>query len=55
MSRGQLRVYLGAAPGVVLGRSGYDPIQEAEAFTCPLAEPEPAPPGSLGEDPSESS
>ena len=28
---------------VVLGRSGYDPIQEADAFSCPLAEPEPAP------------
>jgi len=31
---------LGAAPTVVLGRSGYEPIQEAEAFTCPMAEPE---------------
>ena len=33
----------GAAPSVVLGRSGYDPIQEADAFSCPMAEPEPAP------------
>jgi TorA maturation chaperone TorD len=34
---------LGAAPSVVLGRSGYDPIQEADAFSCPMAEPESAP------------
>ena len=34
---------LGAAPSVVLGRSGYGPIQEADAFSCPMAEPEPAP------------
>jgi TorA maturation chaperone TorD len=34
---------LGAAPSVVLGRSGYDPIQEVEAFSCPMAEPEPTP------------
>jgi TorA maturation chaperone TorD len=34
---------LGATPSVVLGRSGYDPIQEADAFSCPMAEPEPAP------------
>jgi len=34
---------LGTTPSVVLGRSGYDPIQEADAFSCPLAEPEPAP------------
>jgi TorA maturation chaperone TorD len=34
---------LGAAPSVVPGRSGYDPIQEADAFTCLMAEPEPAP------------
>jgi TorA maturation chaperone TorD len=33
---------LGAAPSVVLGRSGYDPIQEADAFTCPMAESEAA-------------
>jgi len=32
---------LGAAPSVVLGRSGYDPIREADAFSCPMAEPEP--------------
>lgn len=32
---------LGAAPSVVLGPAGYDPIQEADAFTCPMAEPEP--------------
>jgi DMSO reductase family type II enzyme chaperone len=31
---------LGAAPSVVLGRSGYDPIQEPEALTCPMAEGE---------------
>ncbi|HSL48638.1 MAG TPA: molecular chaperone TorD family protein [Candidatus Deferrimicrobiaceae bacterium] len=34
---------LGATPSVALGRSGYDPIQEADAFSCPMAEPEPAP------------
>ena len=39
---------LGAAPSVVLGRSGYDSIQEADAFSCPMAEPEP-----VQEDPSE--
>jgi TorA maturation chaperone TorD len=33
---------LRAAPSVVLGRSGYDPIQEADAFTCPMAESEAA-------------
>lgn len=32
-----------AAPSVVLRRSGYDPIQEADAFSCPMAEPEPTP------------
>jgi TorA maturation chaperone TorD len=31
---------LGAAPSVVLGRAGYDPIQEADAFSCPMAAPE---------------
>jgi hypothetical protein len=39
---------LGATPSDVLGRSGYDPIQEAERFSCPMAEPEPA-----AEDPNE--
>lgn len=34
---------LGAAPSVVRGRSGHDAIHEAEAFSCPMAEPEPAP------------
>jgi TorA maturation chaperone TorD len=34
---------LGAAPSVVLGRSGYDPIQEADAFSCPMAGSEPTP------------
>ncbi len=33
---------LGAAPSVVLGPAGYDPVQDADAFTCPMAEPEPA-------------
>ncbi len=33
---------LGATPSVVLGRSGYDPIQEADTFSCPMAAPEPA-------------
>jgi hypothetical protein len=35
---------------VVLGRSGYDPIQEVEAFSCPMAEPEVGP-GDTGEEP----
>jgi putative dimethyl sulfoxide reductase chaperone len=30
--------HLGAAPSVVLGSAGYDPIQEAEGFSCPMAE-----------------
>jgi TorA maturation chaperone TorD len=34
---------LGAAPSVVPGRWGGDPTQEAEAFACPMAEPEPVP------------
>ena len=38
---------LGAAPSVVLGRSGYDPIQEADAFSCPMTEGEPPPSGAL--------
>lgn len=36
---------LDATPAVVRGRSGSDPLQEADAFTCPMAEPEPAPGG----------
>jgi hypothetical protein len=40
---------LGAVPSVVVG-SGYDPLQEADAFSCPMAEPEPA-----AEDPGEES
>lgn len=34
---------LGAGPSVVLARSGHDPLQGAEAFSCPMAGPEPAP------------
>ena len=34
---------LGGAPSVVLGRSGYDPIQEADTFGCPMGEPEVSP------------
>lgn len=34
---------LGATPSVVPGRWGYDPVQDAEAFTCPMAEPEAGP------------
>jgi putative dimethyl sulfoxide reductase chaperone len=34
---------LGAAPSVVLGCSGYDPIQEADTFSCPMGEPEVSP------------
>jgi TorA maturation chaperone TorD len=34
---------LGASPSVVLARSGHDPLQEAEAFSCPMAGPAPAP------------
>lgn len=30
---------LGAEPTAVAGRTGYDPIQEDEAFTCPMADP----------------
>jgi TorA maturation chaperone TorD len=41
---------LGAVPSVVVGASGYDPLQEADAFSCPMAEPEPA-----AEDPGEDS
>jgi TorA maturation chaperone TorD len=41
---------LGAVPSVVLGRSGYDPIQEVEAFSCPMAEPEVGP-EDTGEEP----
>jgi TorA maturation chaperone TorD len=33
---------LGAAPTAALGRSGYDPLQEADAWSCPMAEPGPA-------------
>jgi len=33
---------LGTAPSVVLGPAGYDPIETADAFTCPMAEAEPA-------------
>jgi hypothetical protein len=29
---------LGAEPTAVAGRMGYDPIQEDEAFTCPMAD-----------------
>lgn len=32
---------LGATPTVVPGRLGYDPIQDMEAFTCPMAESAP--------------
>jgi putative dimethyl sulfoxide reductase chaperone len=41
---------LGTSPSVVLGRSAHDPIQEAEALSCPMAEPEPAP-EDAGEEP----
>lgn len=41
---------LGATPSVVLGRTGYDPIQEDDALTCPMAEPE-APSGGTHEKP----
>jgi TorA maturation chaperone TorD len=40
---------LGATPSVVLGRSGYDPIQEGDALICPMAEPE-APSGGTHEE-----
>jgi TorA maturation chaperone TorD len=36
--------HLGATPSAVLGRSGYDPLQEADTFICPMAASEPAPP-----------
>jgi DMSO reductase family type II enzyme chaperone len=36
---------LGASPRVVLGRSGYDPVQESDAFSCPMAEPGAGPEG----------
>ncbi|HJR05211.1 MAG TPA: hypothetical protein VKA83_26440, partial [Methylomirabilota bacterium] len=39
---------LGAVPSVVVGGAGYDPLQEADAFSCPMAEPAPA-----AEDPGE--
>jgi hypothetical protein len=41
---------LGATPSVVAGRTGYDPIQEYDALTCPMAEPE-APSGGTHEKP----
>ncbi len=31
----------GISPLAVRGRVGYDPVQEEDAFTCPMAEPEP--------------
>jgi TorA maturation chaperone TorD len=38
---------LGAGPTAVTGRTGYDPIQGDEAFTCPMADP--LPPGDAAE------
>jgi putative dimethyl sulfoxide reductase chaperone len=35
---------LGAEPTAVAGRTGYDPIQEDEAFTCPMVDPPTAEP-----------
>lgn len=33
----------GITPARVVGRTGYDPLQEAPTFTCPMAEPEAGP------------
>lgn len=41
---------LGVSPARLSGRLGYDPVQEEEAFTCPMVSPEPpAPPGERGD------